>query len=177
MDATQARSSLYHLHEAGRIAEAAYEESQGELTPEVSAVEHLHGLAVESAVESLAALVASARASKAGIALEIERLKAMSDEAGDRIEWAEDKLLPILEQGDVRKMQVGTFMVKIKAGRERVVIPDGFDVRSLPAECLRHKPETYEVDKNKTRSWVKDNPDEEHGGLTVERGPDTVEVK
>lgn len=177
MDTEQARSSLYHLHESGRIAEAAYEESQGEITPEVSAIEHLHGMAEADALEALGSLVASARATKAALGVEIERLRKRSNEAADTEEWAVEKLSAILLASGKKKLPAGTCVVKIKKGRERVVVPEGFDVRSLPAECLRHKPETYEVDKAKTKSWVKGNPDEDHGGLTVERAPDTVEVK
>ncbi len=177
MDATEARTAIYHLSEASRIAEAAYEETLGEETPEISAIEHLQNLVAKDAAEALSSLVGSVRATRAALKLEIDRLTKRVSEIGASEDWAIAQLGEILEATGKKKMPAGTFTVAKKRGSERVVIPEGFDVRSLPAECLRHKPETWEVAKVETKKWIKSNPDEDHGGVTVERGPDSVSVK
>lgn len=177
MDTTEARTTLYHLHESDRIVEAAYEESLGEVTPEVSAIEHLKGLAVDNAAEVLAGFIASVRATQAAVKTEQARLAEMKREAAAAEAWAIVQIGKVLVASGKKKIQAGTFSVSTRMGSKFLSLPDGFNPKALPAECLRHKPETWEVDKVKARKWVEDFPDEDHGGASVQRGPDSVSVK
>lgn len=165
--------------EAIALLDEVYEASGGEVDEGTEAVERFAALKTDEALEALARFVRYLDASTEACDAEIERVQRAKARIGSRREWAEQRVLAILDTLGRSSKTVGPFRIRGRPGSKRVVVGEGFDLGAAPPEIKRWvdpKPGEWALDKAKAKALLESDDAMPVPGLAVERGPRTVVI-
>lgn len=172
MNERESRAAIYRLRSTVEIVDAAYEESQGEVTDETGRLESLHARAIEDAAEVLAGYVRGCERTDEILAAEIAALQARCKDVQARHDWAKGQLREVVMRSGTRRIDAGPFSIRLQAGRERVEFSEAFDLFDLPDEC---KKTTVEPRKSEIAKLLKAGV--KFPGVSIGRGEESVVVK
>lgn len=169
-ESKNARVAAWRLRETDYQIAEAYEASEGEVTPEIEALEAFRDASREECLEALASYVQSETGWVATLDAEAKRIAEGKAAAKRRVEWAKGELLRLL--GDEKGARVGSFEIKTRAGRKSVSIDPDLELEALPSQYIRT---TTAPDKTAISKALKDG--EEIPGCSLVVGPRSVSIK
>ncbi len=171
----KARRLDWRIYKTSAELDAALEESGGEVTPEIEAIEARLAEDADALGELGAAMTRDAKAQQGVAKAEEKRVREARAFQERRESYGRRLVRLALEAKGERKARFGTFGAHMAKGRERAVVVDEFSPEELRDRGLGRFETTFKPDAKAIAFELKSGG--EVKGYALERGPETVVVK
>lgn len=174
-DTRNARSQVWTLRELYAQIDQAYEDTHGEETPDIAALEAFAEEESKDVLELLADAYEQAKDFEAGRARRKEKIDSQLAASARFREWCKVSIREVMLLRDETRVVVGDHDLRCQSGRQRVELDPACSAADLPDDCVIVVPEQRKPNKKAIGDALKAG--REIKGARIVRGPEVVVVK
>ena len=172
---TDTRTALWILRGLYDEIDQAYEDTAGEETPDIAALEAFAAEQETDIVEMLAQSFKDSGDRVTALEQRREAIDAKIDAANKHREWCKTALREVMHHRGERRVTIGEHDIAVQKGRERLEMDADVSTECLPDDCIRRVPAKEEPDKRAISARIKEG--RQVPGCRLVRGPEVVVVK